>query len=45
MRLTDKQIDSGNNYIPPFIICVLYTEDRWHAMSEVNQAPYCMWLQ
>lgn len=22
---TDKQIDSGNNHIPPFIICVLYT--------------------
>lgn len=43
--LTDKQIHSGNQRIPPFIICVLYTVDRYPAFTKVNQALYCRWLQ
>lgn len=45
VHLTEKQINRGNNHIPLFIICVLYTVHRSPALSEVNQAIYCMWLQ
>lgn len=45
MYLTDKQIDSGNSHILPFIVCVVYTVDECPALSEVNQVPDCMWFQ
>lgn len=40
-----QQIDSGNNQIPFFIMSVIYTEDGCLVLSDVNQAPDCMWLQ
>lgn len=40
-HLTDRQIDSGNNHIPPFIMCIVYTLDGCPALSGVNQAPGC----
>lgn len=42
-HLTDRQIDSGNNHIPPFIMCIVYTLDGCPALSGVNQAPGCTW--
>lgn len=44
-HLTDRQIDSGNNHIPPFVMCIVYTLDGCPALSGVNQAPGCRWPQ